>query len=155
MYEGEMRKPFGCRYPVHVTWNNINPQFRNSVEAKKNLLLCYGILLFMLTFVQFSWVAAIFLDNVFERFWVGQKKKGWRNTGLRHRQTFYRNQTSSLAQQRFDSGNRAGALDTVFRLYDQSKFELHEKRFFSVCTLATYTLSTCPVLASFRPISWF
>ena len=77
MYEGEMQKPFGRRYPTQVMFSNINPRFRNSVEAKKYLLMRYGIFfLFMLTFVQFSWVAAIFPDSVFEQFWIAQEKGG-------------------------------------------------------------------------------
>ena len=59
---------------MHSMLSNVKPKFRNFVKGK-NFFVCYGIFfLFMLTFAQFSWVAAILPKSVFERFWVAQKK---------------------------------------------------------------------------------
>ena len=76
MYEGEMQKRLGRRYPIHLTLSNINPRFRNSVEAKNNFFsLCYDIL-FYLCSILFSLVRSqLFFQIVFLNDFGSRRKR--------------------------------------------------------------------------------
>ena len=67
------RNRLDAKYPMRLAFSNVKPRFRSFVEAKKFFCITVFFFLFLLTFAQFSWVAVILTDKVFERFWIAQE----------------------------------------------------------------------------------
>ena len=69
------RNRLNASYLMRLALNDVKPATISKFRCSKKMFLCHDIfVLFMFTFSQFSWVAAIFTGEVFERFWVTPEK---------------------------------------------------------------------------------